>query len=370
MTTAFHAPAGATDLPIEDIPEVLTQGGDWDDVLHEIEAITSERIVVNLGPVHPATHGVLRLILELDGEKVRETRIDTGYLHTGIEKNMEYRTWTQGVAYCTRMDYVAPFFQEAAYCLGVEKLLGIEEDIPERASLIRILMMELCRIASHLVAIGSTGNEMGATTIMTIGFRAREEILRIFERITGLPLDLRKSQPYCGYENFEFDIPTRDKSDVYNRTMVRFDECYESMRIIWQVLDKLDQCEGAPTMVADPEIAWPARLAVATDGQGNSFEHVREIMGESMESLIHHFKLVTEGFHVPAGQVYQTVEHAKGILGVHLVSDGGTRPFRAHFRDPSFANLQALAMMTEGGQLADVVVALAAIDPVLGGVDR
>ena len=189
-------------------------------------------------------------------------------------------------------------------------------------------------------------------------------------RAAGLPLDLRKSQPYCGYENFEFDIPTRDKSDVYNRTMVRFDECYESMRIIWQVLDKLDQCEGAPTMVADPEIAWPARLAVATDGQGNSFEHVREIMGESMESLIHHFKLVTEGFHVPAGQVYQTVEHAKGILGVHLVSDGGTRPFRAHFRDPSFANLQALAMMTEGGQLADVVVALAAIDPVLGGVDR
>ena len=352
MTTAFHAPAGATDLPLEDIPEVLTQGGDWDDVLHEIEAITSERIVVNLGPVHPATHGVLRLILELDGEKVRETRIDTGYLHTGIEKNMEYRTWTQGVAYCTRMDYVAPFFQEAAYCLGVEKLLGIEEDIPERASLIRILMMELCRIASHLVAIGSTGNEMGATTIMTIGFRAREEILRVFERITGLrmnheyirpggvvqdigegttdyirerlrrarkdigelqdilvenpifkkrlcdvavmplsglmalgstgpgvraaglPLDLRKSQPYCGYENFEFDIPTRDKSDVYNRTMVRFDECYESMRIIWQVLDKLDQCDGAPTMVADPEIAWPARLAVATDGQGNSFEHV------------------------------------------------------------------------------------------------
>ena len=152
--------------------------------------------------------------------------------------------------------------------------------------------------------------------------------------------------------------------------MIRFDECYESMRIIWQVLAKLDQCEGAPTMVADPEIAWPARLAVGTDGQGNSAEHVREIMGESMESLIHHFKLVTEGFHVPAGQVYQTVEHAKGILGVHLVSDGGTRPFRAHFRDPSFANLQALAMMTEGGQLADVVVALAAIDPVLGGVDR
>ena len=445
---AFHAAPGAADLPLDDIPEVLAQGGDWDEVLAEIEKLTSERIVVNLGPVHPSTHGVLRLILELDGEKVRETRVDTGYLHTGIEKNMEYRTWTQGVAYCTRMDYVAPFFQEAAYCLGVEKLLGITDDVPERASMIRVVMMELCRIASHLVAIGSTGNEMGATTIMTIAFRGREEILRVFERVTGLrmnheyirpggviqdigegttgyirerlrgvrrdigelqdilvenpifkkrlcdvavmplsalmalghtgpgvraaglPLDLRKSQPYCGYEDYEFDVPTRDQSDAYNRTMVRFDECYESMRIVWQALERLEACEGAPVMVSDPQIAWPARLAVASDGQGNSPDHVREIMGESMESLIHHFKLVTEGFHVPAGQVYQTVEHAKGILGVHLVSDGGTRPFRAHFRDPSFANLQSLAMMTEGGQLADVVVSLAAIDPVLGGVDR
>ena len=173
MTTAFHAPAGATDLPLEDIPEVLTQGGDWDDVLHEIEAITSERIVVNLGPVHPATHGVLRLILELDGEKVRETRIDTGYLHTGIEKNMEYRTWTQGVAYVTRMDYVASFFQEVGYCMAVEKLLGIEEQVPRRANVIRVLLMELQRIASHLVAIGSSLNELGATTMMTIAFRTR-----------------------------------------------------------------------------------------------------------------------------------------------------------------------------------------------------
>ena len=189
-------------------------------------------------------------------------------------------------------------------------------------------------------------------------------------RAAGLPLDLRKSQPYCGYEQLEFDIPTRDKSDVYNRVMVRFDECYESLRIIYQVLDRLEKCEGAPVMVADPAIAWPAQLSVATDGQGNSLQHISEIMGSSMESLIHHFKLVTEGFKVPAGQVYQQVEHAKGIIGVHLVSDGGTRPFRAHFRDPSFANLQAMAMMTEGGQLADVVVALAAIDPVLGGVDR
>ena len=447
-TPNFHAAASGAALNTDEIPEVMTQGGDWADILNEIEKISSERIVVNMGPVHPSTHGVLRLILELDGETVRETRVDTGYLHTGIEKTMEYRTFTQGTTLCTRMDYVAPLFQEAAYCLAVEKLLGITDDIPERASLIRVMMMELSRIASHLVAIGSTGNEMGATTIMTIAFRGREEILRIFERITGLrmnhayirpggvvqdigegtidyirellpkcrhdigeledltranpifkkrlcdvavmplsalmalgttgpgvraaglPMDLRKSQPYCGYETFDFDIPVADQSDVYNRTMVRFDECYQSLRIIYQALDRLEKCEGAPVMVADPMIAWPAQLSVASDGQGNSLEHIREVMGSSMESLIHHFKLVTEGFTVPAGQVYQTVEHAKGILGVHLVSDGGTRPFRAHFRDPSFANLQALAMMTEGGQLADVVVSLAAIDPVLGGVDR
>ncbi|WP_026459971.1 NADH-quinone oxidoreductase subunit D [Schaalia suimastitidis] len=444
----FHAATSAAGLNIEELPEVLAQGGDWEDVLAEIEKITHERIVLNMGPVHPSTHGVLRLILELDGETVRETRVDTGYLHTGIEKNMEYRTWTQGVTFCTRMDYVAPFFQEVAYCLAVEKLLGITDDVPERASLIRVLLMELNRIASHLVAIGTGGNELGATTMMTVGFRGREEILRIFERITGLrmnhayirpggvaqdlpagtieyireklpkvrrdmgemqdlvmqnpifkkrfvdvgymplsglmalgmtgpslraaglPQDLRKDQPYCGYEDFDFDVVTTDASDCYNRVVVRFGECYESLKIIHQVLRRLEACEGAPTMVADAHISWPARLSVAADGQGNSLEHIAQIMGQSMESLIHHFKLVTEGFRVPAGQVYQTVEHAKGILGVHLVSDGGTRPYRAHFRDPSFANLQSTAMMTEGGQLADVVVSLASIDPVLGGVDR
>ncbi|MCD4549116.1 MULTISPECIES: NADH-quinone oxidoreductase subunit D [unclassified Schaalia] len=448
QNTKIHAAASAAGLNIEELPEVLAQGGDWEDVLAEIEKISHERIVLNMGPVHPSTHGVLRLILELDGETVRETRVDTGYLHTGIEKNMEYRTWTQGVTFCTRMDYVAPFFQEVAYCLAVEKLLRITDDVPERASLIRILLMELNRIASHMVAIGTGGNELGATTMMTIAFRGREEILRIFERITGLrmnhayirpggvaqdlpagtveyireklpkvrrdigemqdlvlqnpifkkrfvdvgymplsglialgmtgpslraaglPQDLRKDQPYCGYEEFDFDVVTADASDCYNRVVVRFNECYQSLKIINQVLRRLEACEGAPTMVADAHIAWPSRLSVASDGQGNSLEHIAEIMGQSMESLIHHFKLVTEGFTVPSGQVYQTVEHAKGILGVHLVSNGGTRPYRAHFRDPSFANLQSTAMMTEGGQLADVVVSLASIDPVLGGVDR
>ncbi|EEH64623.1 NADH dehydrogenase subunit D [Gleimia coleocanis DSM 15436] len=445
-TPAFRATAAALD--VEELPEVLAMGGDWEDVLSEIEKISNERIVLNLGPVHPSTHGVLRVILEIDGETVRESRLNTGYLHTGIEKNMEYRTWTQGVTFCTRMDYVAPLFNEAVYVKAVEKLLNITDQVPQRANWIRILLMELNRIASHLVAIGSGGNELGATTMMTIAFREREEILRILERITGLrmnhaymrpggvaqdipegttayirellpkirkgigelqdltqenpifklrhvnvgymslpammalgmtgpclraaglPLDLRKTQPYWGYDQLEFDVPVRDQSDAYNRVQVRFDECYQSLRIINQCLAHLDETEGEPVMVQDPAIKWPAQLSVSTDGQGNSLEHIREIMGHSMESLIHHFKLVTEGFKVPAGQVYETVEHAKGIIGCHAVSEGGTRPYRVHFRDPSFSNLQSFAMMTEGGQLADVVVSLASIDPVLGGVDR
>ena len=428
-------------------PEFVAEGGDWAEIAAEAERLGEERIVVNMGPVHPSTHGVLRLVLEIDGEYVRELRVGTGYLHTGIEKNMEYRTWTQGVTFCTRMDYVAPFFQEVAYCLGVEKLLGVTDEVPERASLIRVLLMELNRVASHLVAIGTGGNELGATTMMTVAFRGREDILRIFERITGLrmnhafirpggvaqdlppgttdyvrellpnirlsikelqdltvenpifklrqqkvgyvslsaamalgltgpsvraaglPLDLRKMQPYCGYETYDFDVPTRDYSDSYNRTMVRFEECYESIKIVLQALDRLDATPG-PVMVADKKIAWPAQLSIGSDGQGNSLEHIKEIMSTSMESLIHHFKLVTEGFRVPAGQAFVTVEHAKGVMGVHVVSDGGTRPYRAHFRDPSYSNLQSTAIMCEGGQIADVVVTLASLDPVLGGVDR
>ncbi len=444
--STFHATGPALDEP--GLREYTASGGDWADIVAEAERVSEERIVVNMGPVHPSTHGVLRLILDIEGETVKELRVSTGYLHTGIEKNMEYRTWTQGVTFCTRMDYVAPIHNEVAYCLGVEKLLGITDDVPARASEIRVLLMELNRVASHLVAIGTGGNELGATTMMTIGFRGREEILRIFERITGLrmnhgyirpggvaqdlppgtieyirellpninrdlnelmdltkenpifklrqkehgyislagamalsltgpclratgfPLDIRRLSPYCGYETYEFDVITRDYSDPYNRAMIRFDESFESLKIVAQALDRLEASEGEPVMVADKKIAWPAQLSIGADGQGNSLDHIREIMGHSMESLIHHFKLVTEGFRVPPGQVYQLIEHAKGVMGVHLVSDGGTRPYRAHFRDPSFANLQSLSMMTEGGQLADVVVTLASVDPVLGGVDR
>lgn len=459
-SSRIRAAGPATDALALGAPQWTAEGGDWDEIAEQIAArdeedrLEHDRVVVNMGPVHPSTHGVLRLVLETDGEKVTEVRVGTGYLHTGIEKNMEYRTWTQGETFVTRMDYVAPFFQEVGYALAVERLLGITDDIPEKATVMRVILMELNRIASHAIAIGTGGNELGGTTLLTIAFRARENILRAFEMVSGLrmnhayirpgglaqdvpegfsqfvrsvmpdikhdlqelqamllqnpllksrfigtgeislsaglalgltgpciraagyPLDMRKIKPYCGYETYDFDVPVYDRSDCYNRQMVRFDECFQSLKIVSQALDRLDEISARgddpsnTTMVADPTIAWPARMAIATDGQGQSLEHVREIMGTSMESLIHHFKLVTQGFHVPAGQVYQPIEHAKGVLGVHAVSDGGTRPYRVHFRDPSYSNLQSLAMMGEGGMIADLVPALASIDPVLGGVDR
>ncbi len=421
-------------------------GQDWDTVLAPPEG-RKERIVVNMGPQHPSTHGVLRIILELDGETVTEARCGIGYLHTGIEKNMEYRTWTQGVAFVTRMDYLACMANEAGYVLAVEKLLGIEKDVPERAQIIRVIALELQRISSHLVALATGGFEMGALTAMTNGFRDREEILRLIEmmsglrmnnaylrpggvaqdmpeggiaqiravlrklpkqldgvptllvdngvwkdrtsgigyldlagcmalgvtgpvlRATGLPYDVRKAMPYFDYERYDFDVPTETSCDVYGRFLIRIEEINQSLRIVAQACDLLEKTPG-PVMVADKKIAWPAQLSIGGDGQGNSLDHIRHIMGESMEALIHHFKLVTEGFHVPAGQVYSWTEAPRGALGVHAVSDGGNRPYRVHFRDPSFNNLQATAAMCEGGQVADVIGAVASIDPVMGGVDR
>ncbi|MBB1508655.1 NADH-quinone oxidoreductase subunit D [Tessaracoccus sp. MC1756] len=426
----------------------LAQGGDWTDIAAEQAERGDETIVVNMGPQHPSTHGVLRLILEMDGETVKSIRPGIGFLHTGIEKNAEYKTWVQGVTYVTRMDYVAPLFNEAVYCLAVEKLLGITDDIPERASVIRVLMMELNRIASHLVAMGTGGMEIGALTVMTIAFREREMILDFFEAISGLrmnhafirpggvandlpedgisqlrtivdwlkkhlpeyatfcnenpifigrqsgvgvmdltaatmmgmsgpPLratgyawDLRKTQPYCGYETYDFDVVTWDSDDSYGRFRIRLQECWESLKIVEQCIDRLERTHGQPVMVADPKIAWPAQLSLGADGQGNSNEHIKHIMGESMEALIHHFKIVTEGFRVPVGQVYQAIESPKGELACHVVSDGGTRPYRVHFRDPGFNHLQSIPMMCEGGMMSDVVVSLASLDPVLGGVDR
>jgi NADH-quinone oxidoreductase subunit D len=397
-------------------------GGDWDSLVTEIGATKEERVVLNMGPQHPSTHGVLRLVLELDGETITETRCGIGYLHTGIEKNTEYRNWTQGVTFVTRMDYLSPMFNETAYCLGVEKLLGITNDVTERATVIRVMMMEFNRISSHMVALGTGALELGALSPMIFAFREREKVLDVFEmvsretikelrhnfkdnekllignsiwikrtqgigyldlagcttlgitgpvlRSTGLAWDLRKAQPYCGYENYQFDIPTTDSCDVYGRFLIRMQELEQSLRIIEQCVAKLEKLEGEPVMVADKKIAWPSQLSVGADGMGNSLNHIREIMGESMEALIHHFKLVTEGFRVPAGQVYTAIESPRGELGVHLVSDGGTRPYRVHFRDPSFNNLQSTAAMCEGGQIADVIAAVASIDPVMGGVDR
>jgi len=189
-------------------------------------------------------------------------------------------------------------------------------------------------------------------------------------RSTGMPWDLRKVQPYCGYENYNFDVVTADTCDVYGRFLIRMNELEQSLRIIEQCVDKLEKLEGAPVMVADKKIAWPAQLGMGGDGLGNSLDHIRQIMGTSMESLIHHFKLVTEGFHVPAGQAYVAIESPRGELGASVVSDGGTRPYRVHFREPSFNNLQATAAMSEGGMVADIIGAVASIDPVMGGVDR
>jgi NADH-quinone oxidoreductase subunit D len=428
-------------------------GQDWDEVVAAADQLADqpgeERLVVNMGPQHPSTHGVLRLILTLDGETVTEVRPVIGYLHTGIEKNMEYRTWTQGVTFCTRADYLSPFFNETVYCLAVERLLGIEDEVPERAQVIRVLMMELNRISSHLVAVGTFGMELGATTVFLYGFREREKVLDLFElitglrmnhqyvrpggvsqdlppgalerlaeflavmpgqigeiralfdanpvfkartvdvgcldlagcmalgvtgpvlRATGLPWDLRKSQPYCGYETYEFSVPTRDTCDVYARYMIRMDEMEESLKIIGQCVDRLAaKRPGDRVMIDNPKIGWPAKLSVGADGLGNSPAHIAHIMGQSMEALIHHFKIVTEGFRVPPGQVYTAVESPRGELGCHAVSDGGTRPYRVHFRDPSFTNLQAVSAMCEGGLVADVIAAVASIDPVMGGVDR
>jgi NADH-quinone oxidoreductase subunit D len=415
-------------------------GGDWDTIGADLDA---EHIVVNMGPQHPSTHGVLRLVMELEGETITSARTVIGYLHTGIEKNLEYRNWVQGVTFVTRMDYLSPIFNETGYSLAVEKLLGIEA--PERAQVIRVLCMELNRISSHLVAFATGGLELGALTAMTNAFRERETILDVLEMITGLRMnhafvrpggvaqdlppgavekirdllevlpgllggiddlltgnpiwqsrtqgiahldvqgclalgvtgpvlrsaglawDLRKTDPYCGYEDYEFDVAISTDADCWGRFLVRKQEMFESLKIIEQALDKL---RPGPVMVEDTKIAWPAQLALGSDGMGQSLDHVKKIMGTSMEALIHHFKLVTEGFRVPPGQVYTAVESPRGELGFHAVSDGGTRPYRVHVRDPSFTNLQATAAMCEGGMLSDAIAAVASIDPVMGGVDR
>jgi NADH-quinone oxidoreductase subunit D len=401
-------------------------------------------MVINMGPQHPSTHGVLRLLLELDGETVVACKPIVGYLHTGIEKNTEYRTWMQGIAYVTRADYLSPFFNELAYCLAVERLLGIEA--PPRAQVLRVMFCEMNRIASHLVWLATSGLELGAVSVMLYGFREREQILDVFEAATGLrmnhayiriggvimdlpeesterigdfldmmpgrihefetllsanpiwlernvgvgvlppedalrfgvtgpalrasgvPRDVRKDEPYGGYETYEFDVITRTGADCFARYEVRLEEMKQSLRIIGQCLERLR--EPGPVMVEDPKVRWPAQLEVGPDGIGNSNAYVQHIMEESMEALIHHFKMVTEGVHVPEGETYQVVESPRGELGYYVVSDGEHRPYRVKIRDPSFVNLQATAEMVQGGLIADAIAVIASIDPVMGGVDR
>jgi len=419
-----------------------TSGALRDELTGELR---QETMIINMGPQHPSTHGVLRLLLELDGETVVACKPIIGYLHTGIEKNTEYRTWLQGVTFVTRADYLSPFFNELGYCLGVERLLGVEA--PPRAQLIRVLVCELNRIASHLVYLATGGLELGAVSVMLYGFREREVIMDIFEAITGLRMnhayiriggvvmdlpedgppkirrmldvlpgriheyetilndnpiwrernegvgmlsaeqalalgvtgpvlrasgvaaDLRKDMPYAGYETFDFEVPVRTEGDAYARYVVRIEEMRESLKIVAQALERLEDQPG-PTMIEDPKIAWQGRLSVGPDGIGNDPEYLRHIMEESMEALIHHFKAVTQGVAVPAGEVYSAVESPRGELGFHIVSDGGHRPYRVKIRDPSFVNLQSLPAMIEGSLIADAIAANASLDPVMGGVDR
>jgi len=386
-----------------------------------------QTMVINMGPQHPSTHGVLRLVLEIDGESVVSLAPDIGYLHTGIEKTCEAKFYQQVVPLTDRIDYLCPMTNNLAYCLAVEKLLGLE--IPERAQYLRVLLNELTRIQSHLVWLGTHAMDVGALTVFLYCFREREDILRIFESVagqrmmtsyfriggvsmeppldfykqvqdflnimperiqqyenlltgnpiwmgrlkgighlsaadaialgvTGPPLrasgvdwDLRRDMPYSGYEKFQFKVPVSNDCDVWARYVVRMDEMRESVKIAQQALDGLP--EGR--IVADaPKIILPDR----------------EQMKTQMEALIHHFKIVTEGFGVPAGEVFQAVESPRGEMGYYVVSDGTAKPYRVHMRNPSYATLQALETMCKGRLLADVVAVIGSIDIVLGEIDR
>jgi NADH-quinone oxidoreductase subunit D len=386
-----------------------------------------QTMVINMGPQHPSTHGVLRLVIEVDGETIVGLAPDIGYLHTGIEKTCEAKFYQQVVPLTDRIDYLCPMTNNLAYCLAVEKLLGLE--IPERAQYLRVLFNELTRIQSHLVWLGTHAMDIGALTVFLYCFREREQLLRIFEavagqrmmtsyvrigglslepprdlyakirtflkdfpakideyegllqtnpiwmnrlkgvgylsaadaialgvtgpplRASGVDFDVRRDMPYSGYEKFQFNVPVSDVGDVWARYVVRMQEFRESVKICLQALDGLP--EGR--IVADaPKIILPDR----------------EQMKTQMESLIHHFKIVTEGFGVPAGEVWSSVEAPHGMMNYYVVSDGTAKPYRVHMRNPGFATLQALETMCKGRLLADVVAVIGSIDIVLGEIDR
>ncbi|MBB5058922.1 NADH-quinone oxidoreductase subunit D [Granulicella aggregans] len=394
---------------------------------HSTGTTKDHTMVINMGPQHPSTHGVLRLVVEIDGESVVGLASDIGYLHTGIEKTCEAKFYQQVVPLTDRIDYLSPMSNNLCYCLAVEKLLGLE--IPERAQYLRVLFNELTRIQSHLVWLGTHAMDIGALTVFLYCFREREALLRIFEavagqrmmtsyfriggislepptdlykdirkfldtmpsyidqyenlltgnpiwigrlkgvgylspedaialgvtgpplRASGVDFDLRRDMPYSGYDKFKFNVPTSTDGDVWARYEVRMLEMRESVKICLQAL------EGLPSgrIVADaPKIILPDR----------------EQMKTQMESLIHHFKIVTEGFGVPAGEVYQGIESPRGQMGYYVVSDGTAKPYRVHMRNPSYATLQALETMCKGKLLADVVSVIGSIDIVLGEIDR
>jgi NADH-quinone oxidoreductase subunit D len=391
------------------------------------EGYEQELLTLNFGPHHPATHGVLRLLVTLEGEVVRDLKPIIGYLHTGIEKTAEDKSYWKAIPVVERMDYLAYFFNAMAFCGAVETLLGVE--VPRRAQYLRVLHLELNRIMSHLVWLATSCIDLGAISMFWYGFRERETILDLFEfstgqrmhtryfqvggvfedipvgfaekvadfcrlmperidqyeallrkneivlrrlrnvgvideqtllglgvtgpllRAAGNPWDLRKAMPYSSYEDFQFKIPVGTVGDNYDRFFVRVAEMRESVRIVEQALGGLPD---GPFITEDRKIALPPRHELAT----------------SMEALIHHFKLVTEGFRVPPGEVYYPIEGPRGELGCFVRSDGSSKPARVHMRDPSFVNLQAIAPMTKDGYIADLIATLAALDPVLGGVDR
>jgi len=412
-----------------DRPTLTLTEASMEEIKHLVSnrAIEGETVLLNMGPQHPSTHGVLRLLLELDGEEVVQCIPDVGYLHTGIEKNMEAKTYIKAEVMSDRLDYLNNVGNNLAYCLAIEKLTGL--DVPPRAQAIRVILTELQRIASHLIFLATTGLDVAATSIWMYCFRERNLILDIMEmcsgqrmmttyirpgglwrdvpaefesevrsfikvfpsrvdeyealltknpifldrtkeigvltqedalswgvtgpmlRASGIPHDLRKSQPYSGYELYDFEIPTRSEGDTYARYIVRIEEMREALRIVEQALDKLPY---GPVRSDNRKYVPPPRSEIGT----------------SMEALIHHFKLWTEGFSPPKGSIYIAVESPRGELGVYLESDGGPKPYRIHWRTPSFTNLQILPLIARGHLIGDLVLLIGTVDIVLGDVDR
>ncbi len=399
------------------------------DNIDPTEVPEDQSMIINMGPQHPSTHGVLRLMLELQGERVLRCKPIIGYLHTGMEKTGEDLTFMQGGTNVTRMDYLSPLNNELVFSMAVEKLLGIDGDIPERAVWMRMLLSELNRMSSHLLFLATNGMDIGAVSMMIYGWREREEVLRFFQKVTGLRMnhnfirpgglaadlpagwrddvldildrlpdrlaeydilmteqpiwrerlqgvgvitaqeavalgatgpilrstgvawDLRRDMPYLRYDDLEFDVIVGSYGDAFDRYAIRLNEIRESMKIVRQILDRMP---SGDYRIQDKKVTPPPRARI----------------DESMEALIHHFKIFTEGFKVPEGEVYVGIESPRGEIGCYIVSDGSPKPYRIHMRAPSFVNIQCLPHMMRDGLVADAVAVISSVDPVLGEVDR